>query len=75
MDNDEIKKALDHFENDEFSLAKDILTKEIKKKVNNHFKDKLELKNDLEPDGGDAAAKEPDEGIEDPEKDAEPDED
>ena len=65
MDKEQIKKALDHFENDEFSLAKDILTKEIQKKRDEHLKDKLELKSDL--------SGEPDEDAkgEDPEADAE----
>jgi len=32
MDNKNIKKALDYFENDEFSKAKEILSSEIKAK-------------------------------------------
>jgi len=49
MDKEQIKKALDHFENDEFTDAKDILSKEIKSVKNDWLKDKLELKNDIEP--------------------------
>lgn len=49
VDNEQIKKALDHFENDEFVDAKEILQKEIRKSKNDHLKDKLELKQDIEP--------------------------
>jgi hypothetical protein len=44
VDNEQIKKALDHFENDEFVDAKEILQKEILKAKNDHLKNKLELK-------------------------------
>ena len=47
MDNDKIKKALDHFENDEFVDAKEILTKEIKSKRDEFVKDKVGLKDDI----------------------------
>jgi hypothetical protein len=49
VDNEQIKKALDHFENDEFVDAKEILQKEIRKSKNDHLKNKLELKQDIEP--------------------------
>jgi hypothetical protein len=49
MDQDKVKKALDHFENDEYVDAKEILTKEIKGNVDSHLKDKLGLKADLNP--------------------------
>ena len=49
VDNEQIKKALDHFENDEFVDAKEILQKEIRKSKNDHLKDKLELKQEIEP--------------------------
>jgi len=42
-----IKKALDHFENDEYVEAKDILSKEISNYKDEWLKDKLELKNDI----------------------------
>jgi len=48
MDKEQIKKALDHFEQDEFTDAKDILSKEIKGVKNDWLKDKLDLKNDIE---------------------------
>lgn len=48
MNKEEIKKALDYFENDKFTDAKDIISKEIKTKKNQWIKDKLELKNDIE---------------------------
>ena len=44
VDNEQIKKALDHFENDEFVDAKEILQKEILRAKNDHLKTKLELK-------------------------------
>jgi len=47
MDQEKIKKALDHFENDEYVDAKEILTKEIKGGVEAHLKDKLGLKGDI----------------------------
>ena len=49
VDNEQIKKALDHFENDEFVDAKEILQKEIKKAKNDHLKNKLDLKQDIGP--------------------------
>jgi hypothetical protein len=48
VDNEQIKKALDHFENDEFVDAKEILQKEILKAKNDHLKTKLELKGDAD---------------------------
>ena len=48
IDNEQIKKALDHFENDEFVDAKEILQKEILKAKNAHLKNKLELKGDAD---------------------------
>lgn len=47
MDQEKIRKALDHFENDKFTDAKDILKREIGAKKNDFLKDKLGLKNDL----------------------------
>ncbi len=44
VDTKEIKKALDDFENDEFTKASDTLRTEIKKGVNTFLKDKLQLK-------------------------------
>jgi len=49
MDQEKIKKALDHFENDEYVDAKEILSKEIKGGVEAHLKDKLGLKGDINP--------------------------
>jgi hypothetical protein len=48
VDNEQIKKALDHFENDEFVDAKEILQKEIQRAKNDHLKNKLELKGDAD---------------------------
>jgi len=48
VDNEQIKKALDHFENDEFVDAKEILQKEIQKAKNDHLKNKLDLKADID---------------------------
>lgn len=49
MDKEEIKKALDAFEKDEFTDAKEILSKGIKSKRNEKLKSKLELESDIEP--------------------------
>ena len=49
MDKEQIKKALDHFENDEYVDAQDIIKKEIQLKRDSFVKDKLELKKDLNP--------------------------
>ena len=48
VDNKEIKKSLDSFENDDFLGAKDTLKKEIHGAVQNFFKEKLDLQKDLE---------------------------
>lgn len=44
IDTEKIKKALNHFENDEYVEAKDILSKEISNYKDEWLKDKLELK-------------------------------
>ena len=49
MDKEKIKKALDHFENDEFVDAKDIIKKEIAGKRDAFIKDKLGLSQDINP--------------------------
>ena len=49
MDQEKIKKALDHFENDEFVDAKEVLTKEIQNSRDAHVKAKTGLKNDNNP--------------------------
>jgi len=49
IDQKEIKKAIDHFENDEFVDSKEIISKEIKKAKNDFLKNKLDLKGDIEP--------------------------
>jgi hypothetical protein len=43
INREEIRKALDSFENDEFSNSKDILAQEIRSSRNTYVKDKLEL--------------------------------
>lgn len=43
MDKEQIRKALDHFENDEFTDAKEILQKEISQKRNEYVNGKLDL--------------------------------
>ena len=47
MDKDEIKKALDKFEDDDFVGSKEILSKEIQDKVKEYIKDKTELSKDV----------------------------
>jgi hypothetical protein len=44
LNKEEIKKALDHFEDDKFTDAKEILQSEIKKAKDEYFNDKLGLK-------------------------------
>ena len=48
IDKKEIKKAIDLFENDKFTDAKEILSKEIKISRNDFLKDKLGLKEDIQ---------------------------
>ncbi len=50
MDKKAIRKALDHFENDEYVDAKDIIAKEISGKRDVFIKDKIGLSNDIEAD-------------------------
>lgn len=50
MDKEQIRKALDHFENDEFMAAKDILKSEIKTKRDEFLQDRLSLKEALDKD-------------------------
>jgi hypothetical protein len=47
MDKEQIRKALDHFENDKYSDAKDIISSEIAKKRDAFIKDKLGLENEI----------------------------
>jgi len=47
MDKEKIKKALNHFENDEYTDAKEIMVQEIKHKKNEYLKDKLGLRESL----------------------------
>jgi hypothetical protein len=49
MDKKAIKKALDHFENDEYVDAQEIIKKEIAGKRDIFIKDKLGLANDINP--------------------------
>jgi len=50
IDKEKIKKALDDFENDEYVSSKETLKDEIRKAKNDFIKDKLGLKNDIEPE-------------------------
>lgn len=50
VDSEQIRKALDHFENDEFTDSKEILRKEFSKAKNDFVVDKLGLKSDLNKD-------------------------
>ena len=47
INNDNIKKALDSFENDDFISAKETIKKEINGVVSDFFKEKLDLQKDL----------------------------
>jgi hypothetical protein len=64
MDKKAIKKALDHFENDQFVDAKEIISKEISGKRDIFLKDKLGLTNDINPAPEPEPEKTDDEGDE-----------
>ena len=53
IDKEQIKKALDSFENDKFMDAKDVLSKEIKAAKYDFLEKKLELGNPIEPKADD----------------------
>lgn len=67
MDREQIKKALDHFENDEYVDAKEIIQKEIKGKRDVFLKDKLGLSQDINP-VAEPEPKEEDKGAEEGEE-------
>jgi SOS response regulatory protein OraA/RecX len=48
MDDRVIKAALDHFENDEFLQAKELVQGQVRQAKNDFIKGKLGLKNDIE---------------------------
>jgi hypothetical protein len=43
---EKIKQALDKFEEDDFVSSKDILARELKKKINKYIKDKIHVEKD-----------------------------
>ncbi len=45
-----VQGALDSFENDNFTDAKDAISGIIKSKINSHLKDKLKLDKDIAPE-------------------------
>ena len=47
VDTEKIKGALDSFENDDFIKAKETISQEIKSHMNDYFKEKLGLKDDV----------------------------
>lgn len=49
VNKENIKKALDAFENDDFLTAKDIIKGEIQSHISDYYKEKLELTKELEP--------------------------
>lgn len=53
MDNEKIKQALDSFENDKFTDAKDVLSQEIKDRRDDFLQKKLELKDGIGKGSGD----------------------
>lgn len=65
MDKEEIKKALDAFEDEKYSDAKDILKKEIENAKNDFIKDKLDI--DLTDADADGDADAEDKGDGEPE--------
>jgi hypothetical protein len=64
MDKKAIRKALDHFENDEYVDAKEIIKKEIAGHRDIFLKDKIGLKNDITPTSTDNVETEDGEGDE-----------
>ena len=50
IDNEKIRKALDHFEDDQFTSAKEIIKKEFVSAKNDFLKGKLGLQGDLNKD-------------------------
>ncbi len=64
MDKGQIRKALDHFENDEYVDAKEIIQREIQGKRDVFLKDKIGLKNDIAPEGGGTKDTKDDQGDE-----------
>jgi len=50
MNKEEVRKAFDSFENDDFVGSREILKKEIGNTVNTYLKDKLGLKGNTEED-------------------------
>ncbi len=71
VDKELIRKALDHFENDEYTEAQDILKKEIAKQRDEWLDDKLELGGDKEPE--DKTEDEPEASIDNKTADADDD--
>jgi len=61
LDKEAVKKALDHFENDEFTDAKEILQKQIKQTKNDFIDDKLGLNKEKQGQEETHTEKEPDE--------------
>jgi len=47
VDKEKIKAALDSFENDDFINSKETIASEIRNHMNDYFKTKLNLKNDV----------------------------
>lgn len=64
---EELKKAVDAFEDDKYSDSKDIFSKEFKVALNDYLKKELKLKKDVVDD---LPKEEPDE---DPDEDEDPD--
>lgn len=50
VDKEQIRKALDHFENDEYTEAQEILKQEISKQKMEWLSDKLDLKGETTDD-------------------------
>lgn len=48
MDKEQVKKAFDDFEDENYYDAEDALKKQIKQAKNDYLKSKLDLKNDVE---------------------------
>ena len=70
MDKEQIKKALDAFEDERYSDAKDILKKEIETAKKDFIKDKLDI--DLDKDKAETPEKDGEKETPDQDQDKEP---
>ena len=68
VDKEQIKRALDHFENDEYTEAQDILRQEIAKHRDEWLDDKLDLEGEAPEEEAKAEGEEEDDDSDDSEE-------